>query len=94
VIGFVIDEMRKMASRGAPIASTWISPRRLTAATRPRTLPRSTWPERTSCMRSVPAAVRDWVSMLVRRRLPPELIAQGSRATFAPAESSTVGVDP
>jgi hypothetical protein len=60
-IGSVIDAILKIVSRfiGAvppnaivPSASTWTSPRRLTSVTMPGTLPRSTWPAMTSCMRS------------------------------------------
>src|SRR5262249_7820271 len=61
VTGLVIEAMRKMVSRriGAlppmacvPIASTWVSPCRLTSVTGPGSVPRATWSAITSCMRA------------------------------------------
>jgi hypothetical protein len=61
VIGLVIEAMRKIVSRRIgvslsndcrPIASTLVSPRRLTSATRPGMAPRETCAARASCRRA------------------------------------------
>ena len=61
VMGLVIDAMRKIVSRHigslppkafTPIASTCVSPRRLTSVTSPGIRPRSTWRAMASCMRA------------------------------------------
>ena len=73
VIGLVIEAMRKIVSRRigaspndcAPIASTWISPRRLTSATRPGMSPRET------CAGQRMVQARQTAAWKIRRPWPP-----------------------
>jgi hypothetical protein len=72
--GLVSESIRKIVSWAigavpptsiVPIASTRVSPWRLTSATRPGSSPRSTWRERTSCSR-VSLAVENPLEVIVR----------------------------